>query len=167
MLLEERVEGIDDRWLVQPLVEPRRIPGVPSRWYLQHVGALVAEHELQFAELRRLEPGGLVEPVAEARERHRRERLDDVHLLDHHLHDRAGALERADRGVELAGEEVGLDLLQFVQEQLEPEFVGLVDDDEEHLVVLRRLGPRLLQREQLIEMQIIAVGEVHDCPPRR
>ena len=38
-----------------------------------------------------------------------------------------------------------LHLVDLVQHQLEPEFVHLVDDDEEHLVVLGRLGPRLLQ----------------------
>ena len=71
------------------------------------------------------------------------------------LHDRADPLEGGDGAVEVAGAEVAADLLQFVQQQLEPQLVGLVDDDEEHLVVFRRLGPRLLQCQQLVEVQIV------------
>jgi len=37
---------------------------------------------------------------------------------------------------------------ELVQEQLEPQLVNLVHDDEEHLVVLFRLRTRLLQSEQ-------------------
>ncbi len=75
-------------------------------------------------------------------------------------------LKRADRGVEAARGEVVLDLVEFVQEQLEPEFVSLVDDDEEHLVVFGRVGPRALESEQFVEVQVIAVGQVHIRPPR-
>jgi hypothetical protein len=44
-----------------------------------------------------------------------------------------------------------------VQQQLEPEFVGLVNDDEEQFVVLLRLRTRLLERKQLIDVQIAGV----------
>jgi hypothetical protein len=38
------------------------------------------------------------------------------------------------------------DVIELVQQLLEPELVDLVDDDEERLVVLRPVGARLLQR---------------------
>ncbi len=64
----------------------------------QHVGAFVAEYEFQLTELTGLKPGRFIEPVAEAVERHRRERFDNIDLLHRHLHDGANALEGADGG---------------------------------------------------------------------
>jgi hypothetical protein len=45
-----------------------------------------------------------------------------------------------------------------VEHHLEPQLVDLVDDDEEHLVVVLRLRLRPLQRDKLIDAQIRAVG---------
>jgi hypothetical protein len=44
-----------------------------------------------------------------------------------------------------------------VEDLLEPQLVDLVDDDEQDLVVLVRLGP--LEGEELVERQIAGVGE--------
>jgi hypothetical protein len=52
--------------------------------------------------------------------------------------------------------EQGLQLAELVQQLLEPQLVDLVDDDEQHLVVLAR--PGLLGGEQLIEPQVAGVG---------
>ena len=41
--------------------------------------------------------------------------------------------------------------VEFVQQLLEPQLVNLMDDDEEHLVVVRGAGERLLQGEQLVD----------------
>ena len=50
------------------------------------------------------------------------------------------------------------DVIDFVQHLLEPQLVDLVDDDEEHLVVLGSFGPRTLERQQLVDGEIAAVG---------
>src|SRR5690606_41638294 len=42
---------------------------------------------------------------------------------------------------------------------LEPELVDLVDDDEEHLVVLRPVGDGRLELEEFVESEIAAVGQ--------
>jgi hypothetical protein len=55
--------------------------------------------------------------------------------------------------------QVGFCRTQLVGEQLQPQLRGLVLDDEEHLVVVRRVGQRLLRGQQLIQAQIAAVGE--------
>ena len=51
-----------------------------------------------------------------------------------------------------------VDPIDLVEDFLEPELVDLVNDDEEQLVVLGPLGARLLEGEQLVDMQIAAVG---------
>ena len=53
-----------------------------------------AEHELELAELVRLEAAGLLEPLAERLELERGHRLEDVELRDEHLQDGEDALER-------------------------------------------------------------------------
>src|SRR5205823_10354902 len=91
----------------------------------------------------------------------------NVDLTDKRLHDGAGALERGDAAVEVARAQVVLHLLQLVQKLLEPQLVDLVDNDEEHLVVLDRLRERLLQGEQLIELEIGRVGQGHRSTSQR
>jgi hypothetical protein len=58
--------------------------------------------------------------------------------------------------------------VEFVQQLLEPEFVDLMDDDEEQFVVFRPLRARLLQCQQLVDLQVARVrnGRVgHDLLP--
>ena len=43
---------------------------------------------------------------------------------------------------------------ELVQDQLEPQLVGLVDDDEQQLVVGRRVTEGLLGRQQPVEMEV-------------
>ncbi len=49
-------------------------------------------------------------------------------------------------------------VIELVQHLLEPQLVDLVNDDEEHLVMFGSLRPRALQREQLVDGEIAAVG---------
>jgi hypothetical protein len=84
--------------------------------------------------------------------------LEDVDLLDHDLHDRPRPFEGGDGAVQPVGTEVVLDLVELVEQQLEPELVGLVADDEDHLVVLGRLRARHLQSQELIEMEVAGIG---------
>ena len=44
--------------------------------------------------------------------------------------------------------------VEFVEQLLEPELVDLVNNDEQHLIVFGTGGPRLLEREELVDLQI-------------
>ena len=59
----------------------------------------------------------------------------------------------------VAGARAAHHVIELVQELLEPQLVDLVNDDEEHLVVLGPLRARLLQREELVDAQVAAVGD--------
>jgi hypothetical protein len=54
--------------------------------------------------------------------------------------------------------EIVLDLVKFVELQFEPEFISLVDYDEQAFVVLRRVGTRPLEVQELIQVQVTSVG---------
>jgi len=60
---------------------------------------------------------------------------------------------------DLVALQVGTRGAQLVGQQLQPQLRGLVLDDEQHLVVVRRVGQRLLGRQQLVQAQVAAVGE--------
>ena len=49
-----------------------------------------------------------------------------------------------------------------MEEQAEPQFENLMDDDKQRLVVTRRLRERLLQLQQVIEFEVTLVVEVAD-----
>ena len=53
------------------------------------------------------------------------------------------------------------DSLDLVKDLFEPQLVDLMDDDEEHLVVLGPLGHEMLSSEELLEPEILSVGERH------
>ena len=54
--------------------------------------------------------------------------------------------------------------IDLVQHLLEPQLVDLVNDDEQHLVVLGPVRARPLQREQLVDREIAAVGDRQRLP---
>jgi hypothetical protein len=45
-----------------------------------------------------------------------------------------------------------------VDEQLHPQLRDLVLDDEEEFVVVRRIGQRLLRRQEAVQLEVAAVG---------
>jgi hypothetical protein len=112
-----------------------------------HGRSLVAEDELDLAELRGLETAGGTEPLPERAELKRRHRLHDVKLAHEHLDDLQRSLEGRCRPIGLVGPEKLTAAGQFVKHALEPQFVHLVNDDEQRLVVCT--GKRLLQRQEL------------------
>ena len=124
-----------------------------------------AEPRLDQSELERLEAGSGEKVVAEIEEICRRHRLEHVELGDQQLEDLVDARERVHDArhrlvVHRIGRKVPLDAVELVQHLLEPKLVGLVDDDEQHLVmhrrpVLRALGN--LQGQQPIDLQIVPV----------
>ena len=91
-----------------------------------------------------------LEPIAKTRERRRRHRLKNVDLRHQRFHDCPDALKRMDRAEEIARGKISFYFLKLMKQLLEPKFIRLMDDDEQHLVVLRRGRPRLLQREQFL-----------------
>jgi hypothetical protein len=50
-------------------------------------------------------------------------------------------------------------VVQLVQDLFEPQLVDLMDDDEQRLVVLKLTGARLLERQELVELQVARVGD--------
>ena len=63
------------------------------------------------------------------------------------------------RAKKIAGGEISADFLELVQQLLEPELVCLVNDNEKHLIVLRRGGAWVLQREQLLQVEVVGVSQ--------
>ncbi len=59
-------------------------------------------------------------------------------------------------------EEAIADRLQLEQQLLEPELVRLVDHDEQELVVDGGIREELLERQELGELEVTAVGEEVD-----
>src|SRR5918996_4998303 len=128
---------IDHRSFVEELLQP--IVSRKIRLQVSQSGrAFIAEDKFNFSELHRLKTRCRFEPVAKARERRRRHRLEDVHLRYEDLHDCAHALERMNRAEEIARRKISLYFIKLMQQLLEPKFVRLMNDDEERLVVLRR-----------------------------
>ena len=115
------------------------------------------EHGLELPELPGLEAARRLEPVAEAEELRGLERLDDVELRHDELQDREDPLERAERLRAARLFEQDLEVRELVEQLLEPELVHLVDDDEEHLVVLVRA--RSLRAQDLVEREVGRVGQ--------
>ena len=120
---------------------------------------LHAEHELNLAELIGLKAARRLEPLAEREELERRHGLEDVQLRDHDLQDRQDPFQRVLRTVRFVAFEPLTNAVELVQQLLEPELVDLMDDDEEELVVLRSCRSRLLQREQLVDLQVARIRD--------
>lgn len=60
-------------------------------------------------------------------------------------------------GADVVGFDMGDGGGEFMQAELEPDFGGLVDDDEEHFFVA--VGAGVLAFEQVVEVEIGAVAE--------
>src|SRR5438876_7064499 len=149
---------IDHRSFPEQLVKP-----IVAGEIRLHVGkrrrAFVSEHKLNFPKLHRLKSRCGLEPIAETRERRRRHRLENVHLRHQHLHNCPYPLERMNRPEGIARGEISPYFLELMEQLLEPQLVGLMNDDEEHLVVLGGRGTWLLKREQLLKIEIACVSQ--------
>src|SRR5262249_28116633 len=92
------------------------------------------------AELYRLKARGRSKEVAEVEKIERGHGLEHVELMDQQLDDLANASEpvhHASQAIVLdhVGAEVLLDAVKLVQDELEPEFVRLMHDDEQHFIM--------------------------------
>ena len=125
----------------------------------REVAVLVAEQELDAAILERLEARRRPEHVAKLHVFAWRERLQHRPLVEQLLldHFHPGQDLQARRGV-VCGE-VRDRRLEFVDDQLEPQLRGLVLDDEQHLVVVRRVAQRMLGVQHPVQAQVALVIE--------
>jgi hypothetical protein len=81
-------------------------------------------------------------------------------VLNHDSLDGVDALEEMPRPMSVPRVQSVPNRLQLEQDFLEPELIGLVDDDEQQLVVSGRIRKQPLNREQLGNPQIRAIGEL-------
>ena len=122
----------------------------------EHRLLLVAERELDQPVLRGLKAGRASEGIAEARIIARRHGGEHVPRLDQLRLNSADTRQVLERGCEIVRHDQATRRIELVQRQLHPQLGGLVDDDEQHLVV--RIGARLLRAEQRVELEIVAVA---------
>ena len=113
----------------------------------------LAREPFDRAELARLEAGRRRERVAELEEALGPHRLEHLELLEQQPLDRHDATQPRRGDVRAAVGQLVARRDQLVQHQLEPELVGLVDDDEQQLVVCAR-RERLLQPQQVVDQQV-------------
>src|SRR5207247_7927717 len=108
-----------------------------------------------------LESAARFEPGTERQEVARRHGLEDVDLRDRDLENREDTLECRQRPRRVAPREQALEEVQLVQQLLEPQLVDLVDDDEQQLVVLGPVRERLLESQQIVDLEVAGVGHGH------
>ena len=128
---------------------------------------LVAKQELKLAELRALKSAGICQEATERKERNRRNGFNDINLLHHGLQDGEHALQCCARFRYLSGDQAFSKSIAFMELLFEPQFIYLVNDDEQHLIMFRVRTVRAvrkwpLQGDELRNAQVIAVGQVHD-----
>ena len=119
---------------------------------------LEAEQKFELAELGGLEAARRAEHAAEGHVVGRRQRRQHVPGERHHRLDARHAREILVDLDQLVGADQVERELELVDDLLEPQFLGLVDDDEQQLVMM--VGDRMLGREQRLQRQIVAVGHV-------
>ncbi len=89
----------------------------------------------------------------------RRQRLQHRPLLEQLALDLLDAREDLQARPEFVALQVRDRRAQLVHDQLHPQLRSLMLDDEQHLVVVRRIAQRLLRGQQLRQLQITAVGQ--------
>jgi hypothetical protein len=123
--------------------------------HLDGIRVLVTDDELQHPVLHRLEsrrPPQLIAKQRIFRRRHRRQHVPRLHQL---LLNARHARQHLERRPQVIAPNVLARRGQLVQAQLHPQLRRLVDDDEQHLVVLERDRP--LRAEDLVQAEVLAV----------
>ncbi len=127
------------------------------RVHLEQAAVLVAEHELDQSMLQRLEPARRPEHMAELAIFVGRQGGQHRPLRDQLRLDVLDAREDLEGRLQVVAAHVRDGRAQLVEDELEPQLAGLVLDDEEHLVVVRRVAQGHLRGEELVELQIAPV----------
>src|SRR5437762_9366824 len=153
-------ERVPDRRLVEPPLDLfARL--TPLRVTLERRPPLLANHEFDLAELVRLEATAGLQPVAEGEKVERGDRLEYVDLRDQRFENREDPLEGRSRVRRVVGPEPSLQVIQLVQDFLEPELVDMVDDHEQCLIVFKHTRTRGLESQELVELQVAGIGDGH------
>ena len=126
---------------------------------LQGAWVVDGHDNFELSKLRRLEAAGGAQRVTEVSVVARAHRAEDVPLVDKDIADDEYAFDESVGFWEIVALEVFECGVELVQNLSEPEFVGLVQDNEEHFVVTLVADASLLQLEELRYFQILPVGE--------
>ena len=94
----------------------------------------------------RLKAAARLQPVAERQKVERRDRLQHVDLRDQRLENRQNALERGAGERRVVRAQQLLQVVELVQDFLEPQLVDLMDDHEQSLIMLKLTGTGGLER---------------------
>ena len=128
------------------------------REHLQHRRVLVAQQKLDGAVLQRLEARRGPQQVAETHVFRGRQRLQHRPLLGQLAHHLLGAGQHLAALPDLVALEETDGGAKLVDHQLHPQLRDLVLHDEQHLVVVRRIGDRVLRGQQAVQLQVAAVA---------
>ena len=79
--------------------------------------------------------------------------------MDQHLLDALDPLERANNPHGLKILKHRFAVVQLVQHLLEPKLVDLMDNDEQHLIMFFGQGKLLLQTDEFVDLEVVAVGD--------
>ena len=115
-------------------------------------GIAAAKNGLKLAKLRRLKTARRLQEPSKRVELQGSHGLKNVDLRHAGFHDGAHAAKQRQRAVSVASLQRCLQRTRLVQQLLEPQLVRLVNDDEQHLVVLGAIRLRLLQLEQFVDL---------------
>ena len=170
--LQPALDGIEERVpLALELFEMGLLFGIKLRQIArirlvrQPIAFAQAEEHFKLAELKTLKSRSGQEKIAKLKEIQRCHRLEQVYLLHRQLENLDDALLALDDVQQLflghkGHVEIVDDGVQLVIDLLKPQFVHLVDDNEEHFVVGRLAdldASKVLGREDLIQLQVLAV----------
>src|SRR5436190_11183916 len=153
-------ERVPDRRLVEPPLDLfARL--TPLRVTLERRPTLLAQNEFDLTELRRLKAAPRLEAVPKCEKAQRRNGLEYVDLRDQRFENREDPLQGRSRVRRVVGPEPSLQVIELVQDFLEPELVDLVDDHEQCLIVFKHTRTRGLESQELVELQVTRVGDGH------
>ena len=155
--LDQGAERIVERGLIESAAQPAQL--FRRRFEACDVPRLLETREkFDLAKLDRLESAGRRELRTEGEKVLRRHRLEDLDLLDEDLLDDADAVQVVAREEDVVRVDPIPRRFELKQDDLEPQLVDLVRDDEQQLVVLG--AEPVLKLEQLGHLEVCAVREL-------
>jgi hypothetical protein len=89
-----------------------------------------------------------------------RQRFERGELRCDDAHQRVEAFDSRDGAERVALLEPGDEPAELVKNELEPQLTGLVNDDEQQLVGMLGGGAEPLQRQKLLESEVLSVSQV-------